>query len=86
VVITALLYVFGECECQRLEYLAWFSTSKSVGSLRSQNLGILVQFLKKQTDSTRSGFESDIQFYLLGLMLEIVFIARCEFGFVPIVP
>jgi hypothetical protein len=66
VVITALLYVFGECECHRLEYLAWFSTTKSVGSLRSPNLEILVQFFKKQTDSARSGFESDIQFYLLG--------------------
>jgi hypothetical protein len=40
-----------ECEFHRLEYLAWFPTSKSVGSLRSPNLGILVQFLKKQTDS-----------------------------------
>jgi hypothetical protein len=62
VVITALLYVFGECECHRFEYLAWLSTSTSVGSLRSPNLEILVQFFKKQTDSARSGFESDFNF------------------------
>jgi hypothetical protein len=62
VVITALLHVFGECECHRFEYLAWLSTSKSVGSLRSPNLEILVQFFKKQTDSARSGFESDFNF------------------------
>jgi hypothetical protein len=58
VVITVFLH--------RPEYLAWFSTSKSVGSLRSLNLRILVRFLKKQTDSAKSGLEADIQFYLLG--------------------
>jgi hypothetical protein len=58
VVKTAHLYVFSECECHLLEYLAWFFTSKV---LRSPNLRILVRFLKIQTDSARSGLKADIQ-------------------------
>jgi hypothetical protein len=66
VVIRALLYMFSECKCHRLEYLGWLSTSKRVGLLQSPNLMIIALFLKYQTDSSRSGLESGIQIYLLG--------------------
>jgi hypothetical protein len=66
VVIKALLSVFSECKCHRLEYLGWLSTSKRVGLLQNPNLMIFALFLKYQTDSPSSGLESGIQIYQLG--------------------
>jgi hypothetical protein len=65
IIIKALLYVFSECKCYRLEYLGWLSTSKRVSLLQSPNLRIFAQLLKYQTDSPRSGLESRIQVILI---------------------
>jgi hypothetical protein len=49
VVNKALLYVFSECKCHRLQYLGKLSTSKRVGLLQSPNLMIFALFLKYQS-------------------------------------